>query len=157
MAIITVGIDLAKNVFAVHGVNDTGKAELVKPKVPREQLLVGQCAASFGIYPESGAVRAAISLQGGMQVDLPWVGKFSRAKQAVRLPTVLSVQEMKQLLQQMDGITGLVAHLRYGTGMRLMEVLRLRVKATRLAIYTSPMNDWFDPADSTGGGNTYHG
>lgn len=39
MAIITVGIDLAKNVFAVHGVNDTGKAELVKPKVPREQLL----------------------------------------------------------------------------------------------------------------------
>ncbi|MDR3413797.1 MAG: IS110 family transposase [Formivibrio sp.] len=39
MAIITVGIDLAKNVFAVHGVNDSGKAELVKPKVPREQLL----------------------------------------------------------------------------------------------------------------------
>lgn len=39
MSIITVGIDLAKNVFAVHGVNDTGKAELIKPKVPRDQLL----------------------------------------------------------------------------------------------------------------------
>jgi transposase len=33
MSIITVGIDLAKNVFAVHGVNDNGKAALVKPKV----------------------------------------------------------------------------------------------------------------------------
>lgn len=33
MSIITVGSDLAKNIFAVHGVNESGKAELVKPKV----------------------------------------------------------------------------------------------------------------------------
>lgn len=33
MAIITIGIDLAKNVFAVHGVNESGKAELVDPRV----------------------------------------------------------------------------------------------------------------------------
>ena len=39
MNIITVGIDLAKNVFAVHGVDDKGRAALVKPKVSREQLL----------------------------------------------------------------------------------------------------------------------
>ena len=39
MTIITIGIDLAKNVFAVHGVNETGKPELVKPKVLRDQLL----------------------------------------------------------------------------------------------------------------------
>ena len=39
MSIITVGIDLAKNVFAVHGVDDSGKAALVKPKVSREHLL----------------------------------------------------------------------------------------------------------------------
>ena len=39
MNIITVGIDLAKNVFAVHGVDDSGKAALVKPKVLREQQL----------------------------------------------------------------------------------------------------------------------
>ena len=39
MSIITVGIDLAKNVFAVHGVDDNGKSVLVKPKVTREQLL----------------------------------------------------------------------------------------------------------------------
>lgn len=39
MNIITIGIDLAKNIFAVHGVNESGKPELVKPKVPRDQLL----------------------------------------------------------------------------------------------------------------------
>ena len=39
MSIITVGIDLAKNVFAVHGVDDNGKSVLVKPKVTREELL----------------------------------------------------------------------------------------------------------------------
>ena len=39
MSIIRVGIDLAKNVFAVHGVDDKGKSVLVKPKVSRQQLL----------------------------------------------------------------------------------------------------------------------
>lgn len=39
MAIITLGIDLAKNVFAVHGVDETGKAGIIKPKVARDQLL----------------------------------------------------------------------------------------------------------------------
>ena len=38
MTILTVGIDLAKNVFAVHGVNEAGKAELVRPAVPRDKL-----------------------------------------------------------------------------------------------------------------------
>jgi transposase len=36
MSIITVGIDLAKNVFAVHGVNESGKPDLVRPRVSRE-------------------------------------------------------------------------------------------------------------------------
>ena len=39
MKIITVGIDLAKNVFAVHGIDERGKAALVRPSVRREQLL----------------------------------------------------------------------------------------------------------------------
>jgi transposase len=39
MSIVTVGIDLAKNVFAVHGVDDNGKSVLVKPKVARANLL----------------------------------------------------------------------------------------------------------------------
>ena len=39
MSIVTVGIDLAKNIFAVHGVDENGKAVLIKPKVSRDQLL----------------------------------------------------------------------------------------------------------------------
>ena len=39
MSIIVIGIDLAKNIFAVHGVNENGHAELVKSKGSRDQLL----------------------------------------------------------------------------------------------------------------------
>ncbi|MEY4748126.1 MAG: hypothetical protein RIQ60_340, partial [Pseudomonadota bacterium] len=39
MAILYVGIDLAKNVFALHGVNESGKPALVRPAVRRDQLL----------------------------------------------------------------------------------------------------------------------
>ncbi len=39
MSIVTIGIDLAKNVFAVHGVDATGKTVLVRPNVPRAKLL----------------------------------------------------------------------------------------------------------------------
>ena len=39
MSILYVGIDLAKNVFALHGVNDSGRPELVRPAVPRDKLL----------------------------------------------------------------------------------------------------------------------
>ncbi len=39
MAIVTVGIDLAKNVFAVHGIDEFGKPALVRPEVPRAKLL----------------------------------------------------------------------------------------------------------------------
>ena len=40
MRIVTVGIDLAKNVFAVHGVDDKGKSALVKPKATRLGIVV---------------------------------------------------------------------------------------------------------------------
>ena len=39
ITIVTVGIDLAKNVFAVHGVDATGKPVLVRPSVSRAKLL----------------------------------------------------------------------------------------------------------------------
>lgn len=50
MSIITVGIDLAKNVFAVHGVDDNGKPALVKLKVSRVDLLslIALAAATEG-------------------------------------------------------------------------------------------------------------
>ena len=39
MTIVTAGIDLAKNIFAAHGVNEAGKPSLVRPQIPRAKLL----------------------------------------------------------------------------------------------------------------------
>jgi integron integrase len=61
-------------------------------------------------------------------VDLPWMDNVVRAKGPRRIPVVLSIEEVKRLLAMLDGQTWLMAALLYGTGMRLMECLRLRVK-----------------------------
>lgn len=60
--------------------------------------------------------------------DLPWMGKVIRAKPSRRIPVVLSVDEVRRLLAMLDGQTWLMAALLYGTGMRLLECVRLRVK-----------------------------
>lgn len=61
-------------------------------------------------------------------VELPWMENVVRAKRPRKLPTVLSRAEVQRLLAQMDGRNWLLASLLYGTGLRLMECLRLRVK-----------------------------
>jgi integron integrase len=63
-----------------------------------------------------------------LKLDLPWLGEIVRAKKPVRLPVVLSVVEVQQVLAQFHGDLWLMASLLYGSGMRLMEVVRLRVK-----------------------------
>lgn len=60
--------------------------------------------------------------------ELPWLENVVRAKRPRRLPVVLSQAEVRRLLAEMDGRSWLLASLLYGTGMRLMECLRLRVK-----------------------------
>ena len=59
---------------------------------------------------------------------LPWMSEVVSAKQSRRLPVVLTEREVRNLLLQLSGTHGLVAGLLYGTGMRLLEGLRLRVK-----------------------------
>ncbi len=61
-------------------------------------------------------------------LDLPWMENIVRAKRPRRVPTVLSRDEVQRLLAAMDGRPWLLASLLYGSGMRLLEVLRLRVK-----------------------------
>lgn len=61
-------------------------------------------------------------------MDLPWLDNVVRAKKSQHLPVVLSRSEVAGVLGRMDGVYGLMARLLYGTGMRLMECCRLRVK-----------------------------
>ncbi|QJR13481.1 integron integrase [Usitatibacter palustris] len=67
-----------------------------------------------------------------LAVELPWLNEIRRAKKPARLPTVLTHAEVRTLLAHIDGMHGLMARLLYGTGMRLMECVRLRVKDLEL-------------------------
>jgi integron integrase len=61
-------------------------------------------------------------------VDLPWLDEIISAKAQRRLPVVLTASEVRRLLAEMSGTSALLAGILYGTGMRLLEGLRLRVK-----------------------------
>jgi integron integrase len=63
-----------------------------------------------------------------LNIDLPWLSNIVQAKTNPRLPVVLSRSEVRNLLDQMEGVMALISRLLYGTGMRVMESLRLRVK-----------------------------
>jgi integron integrase len=60
--------------------------------------------------------------------ELGELGDFARSKRPKRLPTVLSPEEVAALLSELEGVHYLMAALLYGTGMRLMECVRLRVQ-----------------------------
>ncbi len=63
-----------------------------------------------------------------LQIDVPWLKDVVRAKKPQRLPTVLSREEVRTLIDHLDGSMHLMVQLLYGTGMRLMELVRLRTK-----------------------------
>ena len=60
--------------------------------------------------------------------ELDWLKNVTRAKRPQRLPVGLTREEVQRVLGMMIGINGLLARLMYGTGMRVMESLQLRVK-----------------------------
>ena len=63
-----------------------------------------------------------------LEVELPWLEHVTRAQRPSRIPVVLSFGEVRALLSYLDGQTSLIGQLLYGSGLRLMEALRLRVK-----------------------------
>lgn len=63
-----------------------------------------------------------------LQLEVPWLDEVVSAKASRRLPVVLTQREVRELLLQLEGTNWLIASLLYGTGMRILEGLRLRVK-----------------------------
>ena len=63
-----------------------------------------------------------------LAIDLPWLDGVSRPAQKRRIPSVLTQNEVAALFQFLAPDMRLLAQLLYGTGMRLIEGLRLRVK-----------------------------
>lgn len=103
-------------------------ADMGAPEIERflTSLAVhGQVAAST----QNQALSALLFLyRQVLGVELPWLDGIERAKKPQRLPVVLTRSEAAALLGELVGTHWLMASLLYGTGMRLMECMRLRVK-----------------------------
>lgn len=85
----------------------------------------GRVAAST----QNQAVAAILFLYGEvLGTKVSWLGDIIRAKQPHRIPVVLTREEVRAVLSEMHGVPQLVVRLLYGSGLRLLEVLRLRVK-----------------------------
>ncbi|HVR81417.1 MAG TPA: integron integrase [Luteimonas sp.] len=85
----------------------------------------GQVAAST----QNQALAALLFLyRQVLGLDLPWMQDIQRAKRPKRLPVVLSREETAALLGELTGVTWLMGSVLYGSGLRLMECVRLRVK-----------------------------
>ncbi len=76
-----------------------------------------------------------------LEIELPWLDDVVRAKKPQRLPSVLNRAEVALVLERMEGVYGLMARLLYGTGMRLMECCRLRVKDIDFVRHESLVRD----------------
>lgn len=63
-----------------------------------------------------------------LESELPWLDKVENAKRPQRLPVVLTKDEVVSLLAHLEGTHHLIVSLLYGTGMRILEGLRLRVQ-----------------------------
>jgi integron integrase len=68
-----------------------------------------------------------------LEQDLPWLQNVEQAKAPKRLPVVLTADEVQMVLSRLSGSHWMVAGLLYGSGLRIMEALRLRVKDVEFA------------------------
>jgi integron integrase len=96
-------------------------------------LLSGLAGRGVSASTQNQALSAILFLYGVVIGQrLPWMNGIVRAQRPVRLPVVLSRDEVKSLLSQLRGPVWLMASLLYGAGLRLLECAELRVKDLNL-------------------------
>jgi integrase len=74
-------------------------------------------------------------------VALPWLDDLVRAKRPQHLPTVLTRDEVRAVIERLDGVPRLMALLLYGAGLRLLECCRLRIKDVDFAMNQITIRD----------------
>jgi integron integrase len=72
---------------------------------------------------------------------LPWIDDIVRAKRPLKVPVVFTQAEARAVLSQITGMARLMAHLLYGSGLRVMECVRLRVKDVDLGYLQITVRD----------------
>nr|WP_245650978.1 integron integrase [Thauera butanivorans] len=108
------------------GGRDPAQAGAAQVKAFLQALAVqGQVAANT----QNQALNALVFFYAQvLEQPLGELGAFARAKRPQRLPVVLTADEVRRLLAALQGMPATMAALLYGTGMRLMECLRVRIK-----------------------------
>ncbi|MFM8359126.1 MAG: integron integrase [Verrucomicrobiota bacterium] len=118
--------DWIRRYLRCHG--DAAPGALAEAEV-REFLEYLAVARNVSASTQNQALSALLFLYGTvLEQPLGDIADVVRARRPQRLPVVLSRGEVQRLLDVMEGTLGLIARVLYGTGLRLMEGLRLRVK-----------------------------
>ena len=109
-----------------------GKRHPAEMGAPEIEAFLSHLAVSLNVAANTQnlALSAVLFLyRDVLAVELPWLNGITRASKPRKLPVVLTRDEIRRFLSQLpDNTEGLIARLLYGTGMRLMEGTRLRVK-----------------------------
>jgi integrase len=120
-------VQWAKRYIFFHGKRHP--AEMGKPEI---EAFLTSLAVERGVSAstQTQALSALLFLyKEVLGMEFPWLTEVTRAKRSTRLPTVLTQAEVRWLMEKVDDpLMELIVRLLYGTGMRLLEALRLRVK-----------------------------
>ncbi len=108
------------------------------------RAFLGHLATDLRVAPATQAQALAALLflyKRVLKADLPWIGEVVRAHRPRRLPTVLDKAEARRVIAHLRGDYWLIAGLLYGSGLRLLEALRLRVKDLDLCHHRVAVRD----------------
>jgi len=132
-------IDWIKRYIRFHGVRHPQEmgAEEVKAFLSHLATQMNVAAST-----QNQAFSALLFLyQAVLKEKLPWIDDIVRAKRPPKLPVVFTQAEARAVLSRMHGTPRLMAHLLYGSGLRVMECVRLRVKDVDLGYMQITMRD----------------
>ena len=111
------------------GASPSNRLENAGPEDVRDFLTDLATRQRVSASTQKQALNALVFLlREGLERDPGEFGDFTRARKSINLPVVLSRDECRRLFAELDGTPRLMAELMYGSGIRLMELLRLRIK-----------------------------
>jgi integron integrase len=119
-------VDWARRYIRFHGLRHPGQMGAQEVEVFLTHLAVqGRVTASTQNQAKSAILFLYREV---LETQLPWLDGVEGAKTPERLPVVLTEREVDAVLVRIGGAQGMIARLLYGSGMRLLEAVRLRVK-----------------------------
>jgi integron integrase len=132
-------VDWIKRFIRFHGIRHPQEMGADEVKAFLSYLAVEMNVAAS---TQNQAFSALLFLyQEVLKQRLPWIDDIVRAKRPKRVPVVFTQDEAKAVLSRMSGTPRLMAHLLYGSGLRLMECVRLRVKDVDLSYLQITVRD----------------